>query len=104
MGNSPLDLVNSQAFRTRLITRNLTPYAKAPNRPSIQTNVPYIQSDTSVQDSTDQLIDEPSFANRLYPLNSGGLKEVSSKYLTPGLLLTVFRIKGNMDQVNKMLE
>jgi len=94
MGNSPLDLVNSQAFRTRLITRNLTPYAKAPNRPSIQTNVPYIQSDTSVQDSPDQLIDEPSFANRLYPLNrwgaEGGFKQVPD----PGALTNSVSNKG----------
>jgi len=69
---SPLDLVNSEAFRKKLITRNLTPYAKAPNRPTIGTNYEYIQSDTSVQDSPDQLIDEPSFANKLYPLNQWG--------------------------------
>ena len=80
MATSPLDLINSDAFRRRLITRNLTPYAKAPNRPSVQTNVQYIQSDSAVQDSPDQLIDEPSFANVLYPLNQygaeGGYKQV----------------------------
>jgi hypothetical protein len=69
---SPLDLVNSEAFRKKLITRNLTPYAKAPNRPTPPFNTEYIQSDTSVQDSPDQLIDEPSFANKLYPLNKWG--------------------------------
>jgi len=69
---SPLDLVNSDAFRKKLITRNLTPYAKAPNRPTPPFNTEYIQSDTSVQDSPDQLIDEPSFANKLYPLNKWG--------------------------------
>ena len=77
---SPLDLVNSEVFRKKLITRNLTPYAKAPNRPTPQTNYEYIQSDTSVIDSPDQLIDEPSFANKLYPLNQwgneGGYKQV----------------------------
>lgn len=80
MANSPLDLVNSDAFRKKLITRNLTPYAKAPNRPSLPTNIEYIQSDVSVQDSPDQLIDEPSLANQLYPLNrwgaEGGFKQV----------------------------
>ena len=80
MGDSPLNLVNSDFFRKKLITRNLTPYAKAPNRPSIQTNQEYIQSDSSVLDSPDTLIDEPSFANKLYPLNQwgaeGGYKEV----------------------------
>ncbi|MCX7353048.1 MAG: hypothetical protein NTW22_07300, partial [Proteobacteria bacterium] len=50
----------------------MTPYAKAPNRPTPQTNYEYIQSDTSVIDSPDQLIDEPSFANKLYPLNRWG--------------------------------
>jgi hypothetical protein len=77
---SPLDLVNSEVFRKKLITRNLTPYAKAPNRPTPPTNYEYIQSDTSVIDSPDQLIDEPSFANKLYPLNKwgneGGYKQV----------------------------
>ena len=77
---SPLDLVNSEVFRKKLITRNLTPYAKAPNRPTPQTSYEYIQSDTSVIDSPDQLIDEPSFANKLYPLNQwgneGGYKQV----------------------------
>ena len=69
---SPLDLISSEAFRKKLITRNLTPYAKAPNRPTFGTNYEYIQSDTSVVDSPDQLIDEPSFANKLYPLNRYG--------------------------------
>ena len=72
MGNSPLDFVNSEGFRKKLIVRNLTPYAKAPNRPTPPFNTEYIQSDTSVQDSPDQLIDTPSFANNLYPLNQYG--------------------------------
>jgi hypothetical protein len=77
---SPLDFINSDGFRKKLITRNLTPYAKSPNRPTLPINTEYIQSDTSVQDSPDQLIDEPSFANQLYPLNQwgneGGYKQV----------------------------
>ena len=72
MGNSPLDFINSEGFRKKLIVRNLTPYAKAPNRPTPPFNTEYVQSDTSVQDSPDQLIDEPSFANQLYPLNQYG--------------------------------
>lgn len=72
MGNSPLDFVNSEGFRKKLIVRNLTPYAKAPNRPTPPFNTEYVQSDTSVQDSPDQLIDTPSFANNLYPLNQYG--------------------------------
>jgi hypothetical protein len=69
---SPLDFINSDGFRKKLVTRNLTPYAKAPNRPTPPINFEYIQSDSSVQDSPDQLIDEPSFANQLYPLNQYG--------------------------------
>jgi hypothetical protein len=80
MSNSPLDLINSDAFRKRLITRNLIPYAKSPNRPSVQVPYEHIQSDLSVVDSPDQLIDEPSFANQLYPLNrygnEGGYQQV----------------------------
>jgi len=80
MGNSPLDFINSEGFRKKLITRNLTPYAKSPNKPTPPNNYEYIQSDTSVVDSPDQLIDEPSFANKLYPLNQwgsdGGYKQV----------------------------
>jgi hypothetical protein len=78
---SPLDFVSSDGFRKKLITRNLTPYAKAPNRPTLPINYEYIQSDSSVVDSPDQLIDEPTFANRLYPLNQwgaeGGFKDVT---------------------------
>jgi hypothetical protein len=77
---SPLDLVNTETFRKKLVVRNLTPYAKAPNRPSFPINYEYIQSDTSVLDSPDQLIDQPSLANKLYPLNQygneGGYKQV----------------------------
>lgn len=69
---SPLDFINSDSFRKKLITRNLTPYAKSPNRPTPPYNTEYIQSDTSVQDSPDQLIDNPTFANILYPLNQWG--------------------------------
>jgi len=69
---SPLDFISSEGFRKKLIVRNLTPYAKAPNRPTLPINTEYIQSDISVQDSPDQLIDEPSFANQLYPLNQYG--------------------------------
>lgn len=77
---SLLEFTNSSSFRKRLLTRNLSPYAKAPNRPSQPIDTEYIQTDTSVQDSPDQLIDEPSFANQLYPLNQygaeGGYKQV----------------------------
>jgi len=94
MGNSPLDLVNSEAFRKKLITRNLTPYIKAPNRPTPPTNYEYIQSDTSVQDSPDQLIDEPSFANQLYPLNQYGNDGGYQQVPDPGGLLNTKSNEG----------
>lgn len=77
---SLLEFSNSSSFRKKLLTRNLTPYAKAPNRPTLPIDTEYIQTDSSVQDSPDQLIDTPSFANKLYPLNQwgaeGGFKQV----------------------------
>ena len=84
---SPLDFINSDGFRKKLITRNLTPYAKAPNRPTPPFNTEYIQSDTSVQDSPDQLIDEPSFANKLYPLNQYGNEGGYEQVPDPGGLM-----------------
>lgn len=72
MSNSPLDYINSDGFRKKLITRNLVPYAKSPSRPSVQVPYEYISSDLSVIDSPDQLIDNPSLANQLYPLNRYG--------------------------------
>lgn len=94
MANSPLDLVNSEGFRKKLITRNLTPYAKAPNRPSLPTNVVYTQSDISVQDSPDQLIDEPSFANQLYPLNQWGAEGGYKQAPDTGALLNTKSNRG----------
>jgi hypothetical protein len=94
MSNSPLDFISSDGFRKKLITRNLVPYAKSPNRPSDQTNYEYIQSDTSVVDTPDQLIDESSFANKLYPLNryghDGGYEQVPD----PGSLTNSISNKG----------
>ena len=83
---SPLDFVNSEGFRKKLIVRNLTPYAKAPNRPTQPINTEYIQSDSSVQDSPDQLIDTPSFANQLYPLNQYGNEGGYEQVPDPGAL------------------
>jgi len=92
--SSPLDLVNSEAFRKKLVVRNLTPYAKAPNRPTLPTNYEYIQSDTSVQDSPDQLIDVPSFANQLYPLNQYGNEGGYEQVPDPGGLLNTKSNEG----------
>lgn len=72
MANSPLDFPSTQTFRTRLVARNLAPYPKSPNRPNPPFNFPIIQSDYEVIDSPDQLIDQPTLANELYPLNQYG--------------------------------
>jgi len=80
MADSPLDFVNSDFFRKKMTTRNLKPYVKSPRKISGPINYEVIQGDIAVQDSPDQLIDDPSFANRLYPLNEwgaeGGFKQV----------------------------
>jgi outer membrane protein OmpA-like peptidoglycan-associated protein len=94
MEGSPLDLVNSDAFRKKLVVRNLTPYAKSPNRPSFPINIPYIQTDSSVQDSPDQLIDEPSLANVLYPLNQWGAEGGYKQVPDPGALLNTKSNEG----------
>jgi hypothetical protein len=91
---SPLDFVNSDGFRKKLIVRNLTPYAKAPNRPTQPINTEYIQSDTSVQDSPDKLIDEPSFANKLFPLNQYGNEGGYEQVPDPGSLLNTKSNEG----------
>jgi hypothetical protein len=87
MASPLLILANTQGFRTNLLKRNLTPYAKAPNRPTQPIDTVYAQSDSSVKDSPDKLIDEPSYANKLFPLNQygneGGYKQVPD----PGALL-----------------
>ena len=94
MASPLLDLTNSEGFRKKLLTRNLTPYAKAPNRPTQPIDTEYIQSNSSVQDSPDKLIDEPSFANKLFPLNQygneGGYKQVPD----PGALLNTKSNEG----------
>ena len=91
---SPLDFVNSEGFRKKLIVRNLTPYTKAPNRPTQPINTEYVQSDTSVQDSPDQLIDVPSFANKLYPLNQYGNEGGYEQVPDPGALLNTKSNEG----------
>jgi hypothetical protein len=94
MASPLLDLTNSEGFRKKLLTRNLTPYAKAPNRPTQPIDTEYVQSNSSVQDSPDKLIDEPSFANKLFPLNQygneGGYKQVPD----PGALLNTKSNEG----------
>lgn len=91
---SPLDFVSSDGFRKKLITRNLTPYAKSPSRTTQPINTEYIQSDTSVQDSPDQLIDVPSFANQLYPLNRYGNEGGYEQVPDPGSLMNTKSNEG----------
>ena len=77
---SPLDYISTEGFRKKLITRNLVPYAKSPFKAPNPTTYEVVQSDLSVVDSPDGLIDNPTFANTLYPLNEwgadGGYKQV----------------------------
>jgi hypothetical protein len=91
---SPLDLVSSEGFRKKLITKNLAPYAKSPRRTTPPTNYEYIQSDTSVVDSPDNLIDEPSYANKLYPLNQYGNEGGYEQVPDPGGLLNTKSNEG----------
>jgi len=80
MANSPLDFASSEGFRKKLMSRNLAAYGKSPNRPNPPLNYVYRQTDSSVIDSPDVLIDEPSFANDLYKNNQygadGGYRQV----------------------------
>ena len=94
MSNSPLDYINSDGFRKKLITRNLVPYAKSPNRPSVQVPYEHIQSDLSVIDSPDQLIDVPSLANQLYPLNRYGNEGGYEQVPDPGGLMNTKSNEG----------
>lgn len=95
---SLLEFSNSSLFRKKLLTRNLTPYAKAPSRPTQPIDSVYVQTDSSVLDSPDTLIDEPSFANKLYPLNQygsdGGYKQVPD----PSALLNTKSNEGEYGQ------
>ncbi len=94
MASPLLDLANTEGFRKKLLTRNLTPYAKAPNRPTQPIDTEYIQSDSSVQDSPDKLIDEPSFANKLFPLNQYGNPGGYEQVPDPGQLLNTKSNEG----------
>ena len=91
---SPLDYISSDGFRKKLIVRNLTPYSKSPNKPSPPITYEYQQSDISVQDSPDQLIDEPSFANKLYPLNEWGAEGGYRQVPDPNGLMNTISNQG----------
>jgi hypothetical protein len=94
MASPLLDLANTEGFRKKLIVRNLTPYAKAPNRPTTSIDTVYVQSDSSVQDSPDKLIDEPSFANKLFPLNQYGNEGGYEQVPDPNTLLNTKSNEG----------
>jgi hypothetical protein len=91
---SPLDYINSQVFRDRLIARNLAPYPKSPNRPDPPITFPYIQSNSGVIDSPDVLIDSPVFADRLYPLNQYGAEGGYRQVPDPNALLNTKSNEG----------
>ena len=69
---SPLDYISTEGFRKKLITRNLVPYAKSPTKVTPPTTYEVIQSDLSVVDSPDVLIDTTFYADQQYPLNKWG--------------------------------
>jgi len=69
---SPLDYISTEGFRKKLITRNLVPYAKSPTKVTPPTTYEIIQSDLSVVDSPDGLIDTTFYADKQYPLNRWG--------------------------------
>jgi hypothetical protein len=69
---SPLDYISTEGFRKKLITRNLVPYAKSPNKVTPPITYEVVQSDLSVIDSPDFLIDTTFFADKQYPLNQWG--------------------------------
>ena len=70
---SPLDYISTEGFRKKLITRNLVPYAKSPTPATPPITFEYNQSDLTVIDSPDYLIDTPYIANsKMYPLNRWG--------------------------------
>jgi hypothetical protein len=69
---SPLDYISTEGFRKKLITRNLVPYAKSPTKVVPPTTYEIIQSDLSVVDSPDNLIDTTFYADKQYPLNRWG--------------------------------
>lgn len=69
---SPLDYISTEGFRKKLITRNLVPYAKSPSKATPPITYEVVQSDLSVIDSPDFLIDTTFFADKQYPLNQWG--------------------------------
>lgn len=89
---SPLDFVNSDGFRKKLITKNLSPYDKSPKKFSPPLNYEYRQSDLSVVDSPDGLIDTTIFSENLYPLNQYGAE---GGYKLVGDINTLNNTKAN---------
>jgi hypothetical protein len=94
MPNSPLDFQSTNSFRQRLVTRNLAPYPKSPRRLSPPYNFEIIQSNYSVIDSPDQLIDTPLLANTLFVLNQYGSTGGYRQTIDPNRLLNTNSNEG----------
>lgn len=97
MPGSPLSFPNTQSFRNDLVRRNLVPYRKSPRPATPPINYEIVQSDYSVIDSPDQLIDNPTLANRLYPLNQYGSAGGYVQTRDPNRLLNVNPNEGEYD-------
>lgn len=69
---SPLDYISTEVFRKNVMKRNLVPYAKSPNPATPPITFEYTQSDLTVIDSPDFLIDTTFFADKQYTLNKWG--------------------------------
>ena len=94
---SPLDFVNTEAFRNRCLTKNLPPYPKSPRRLTPPVNTEYSYNITPVVDSPDSLIDTPIFADELYPKNQFGPEGGYRQVPDPNALLNT---KSNEDSTS----
>jgi len=83
---SPLSFANTESFRNSLIKFNLEAYTKPSGNYISDKNYEYIQSNYSVVDSPDKLIDEPIYADSLYPLNQYGAEGGYEQAIDPNSL------------------
>lgn len=91
---SPLDFVNTEAFRNRCLTKNLAPYPKSPRRLTPPVNTEYNYNFTPVVDSPDALIDTTVFADELYPKNQFGPEGGYRQVPDPNALLNTHSNEG----------
>ena len=103
---SNLTFASTQAFRDRLLTRNLLPY-RVPGvyagQPVQQIVQEYTQSDYSIIDSPDQLISNDPFADSLYPLNQFGPNGGFNKTINIGGLANTRSNQGPYDYLDAKL-